>query len=303
MEKEEIQKLFVNKPFGKILLDEQMKNHTTFKIGGPADVMIIPSNEEELIEGIKFSRENDIDFLIMGNGSNLLIKDGGIRGAVIKINEGFNSITINGTKIYCEAGALLSTVSKAALKHSLKNFEFASGIPGTIGGAITMNAGAYGGEMKDVVTKVRVLDKMGNIREYNNEEMNFRYRNSRVWDEGLIVLGVELGLEEGDPSTIQEIMKDLTYKRTSKQPLELPSGGSTFKRPEGYFAGKLIEDAGLRGLRHGGASVSEKHCGFVVNIDNATCKDVLHLISVIQKVVRDKFNVELETEIKLLGED
>ncbi|WP_374041662.1 UDP-N-acetylmuramate dehydrogenase [uncultured Tissierella sp.] len=303
MKKEEMQKMFENKSFGKILLDEPMRNHTTFKIGGPADVMIIPSNEEELIEAIKFSRENNIDFLIMGNGSNLLVRDGGIRGVVIKINEGFNKITVDGTTIYCQAGALLSTTSKVALKHSLKSFEFASGIPGTIGGAITMNAGAYGGEMKDVVTTVRALDKNNEIREYTNEEMNFRYRNSRVWDEGLIILGVELGLETGEYSAIEEIMKDLTYKRTSKQPLELPSGGSTFKRPEGYFAGKLIEDAGLRGLRHGGAQVSEKHCGFVVNIDNATCKDVLQLISVIQKVVRDKFNVELEREIKLLGED
>ncbi|WP_353095391.1 UDP-N-acetylmuramate dehydrogenase [Tissierella praeacuta] len=303
MKKEEIKNLFENKSFGKILLDELMKNHTTFKIGGPVDIMIIPSNEEELIGAIKFSRENNIDFLIMGNGSNLLVRDGGIRDAVIKINEGFNNIEVKGNKIYCQAGALLSTISKVALKNSLKNFEFASGIPGTIGGAITMNAGAYGGEMKDVVTKVRVLNKNNEIIEYTNEEMNFRYRNSRVGDEGLIVLGVELDLEEGDHSSIEELMKELTYKRTSKQPLELPSGGSTFKRPEGYFAGKLIEDSGLRGLRHGGAQVSEKHCGFVVNIDNSTCKDVLHLISVVQKVVRDKFNVELETEIKLLGED
>jgi len=303
LKKEEIQKSFQNKSFGKILLDEMMKNHTTFRIGGPTDVMIIPSNEEELIEGIKFSRENNIDLLIMGNGSNLLVRDGGIRGVVIKVNEGFNQIKVNGNTIYCEAGALLSTVSKVALKQSLKNFEFASGIPGTIGGAITMNAGAYGGEMKDVVNKVRILDKNNEIKEYTNEEMNFRYRNSKVGDEGLIVLGVELGLEPGEYSAIDETMKELTYKRTSKQPLELPSGGSTFKRPEGFFAGKLIEDSGLRGLRHGGAQVSEKHCGFIVNADNATCKDVLHLISVVQKVVRDKFDVELEREIKLLGED
>lgn len=298
-----LQEIFENKSFGKILFNEPMRNHTTFKIGGPADVMIIPSNEKELIKAIIFCRENNIDFLIMGNGSNLLVRDGGIRGVVIKVNEGFNELTVDGTRIYCQAGALLSTTSKLALKHSLKNFEFASGIPGTIGGAITMNAGAYGGEMKDVVKLVRVLDKNNQIKEYTNEEMNFRYRNSRIWDEGLIVLGVELGLEAGEYSAIKEIMKDLTYKRTSKQPLELPSGGSTFKRPEGYFAGKLIEDGGLRGLRYGGAQVSEKHCGFVVNVDNATCKDILHLISVIQKVVRDKFNVELETEIKLLGED
>lgn len=295
--------MFNNKSFGKILIDEPMKNHTTFKIGGPADIMIIPSNEEKLIASIKFCRENNIDFLIMGNGSNLLVKDGGIRGVVIKVNEGFNDITVNGDTIYCQAGALLSTASKVALKHSLKNFEFASGIPGTIGGAITMNAGAYGGEMKDVVSKVKVLDKNNEVKEYKNEEMDFRYRNSRVWDEGLIVLGVELQLENGDYSTIDDIINDLTYKRTSKQPLELPSGGSTFKRPEGYFAGKLIEDAGLRGLRYGGAQVSEKHCGFVVNVDNATCKDVLHLVSVIQKVVKDKFDVELEMEIKPLGED
>ena len=299
----ELQEIFENKSFGKILFNEPMRNHTTFKIGGPADVMIIPSNEEELIKAITFCRENNIDFLIMGNGSNLLVRDGGIRGVVIKVNEGFNELTVDGTRIYCQAGALLSTTSKLALKYSLKNFEFASGIPGTIGGAITMNAGAYGGEMKDVVKLVRVLDKNNQIKEYTNEEMNFRYRNSRIWDEGLIVLGVELGLEAGEYSAIEGIMKDLTYRRTSKQPLELPSGGSTFKRPEGYFAGKLIEDAGLRGLRYGGAQVSEKHCGFVVNVDNATCKDILHLISVIQKVVRDKFNVELETEIKLLGED
>lgn len=303
MNKAEIQKMFVNKSFGKILYDEPMKNHTTFKIGGPADVMIIPNTIEGLIDAIRFCRENDIDYFIMGNGSNLLVRDGGIRGVVIKIYEGCNDIKVNGNTIYCEAGALLSQVSRVALKHSLKNFEFASGIPGTIGGAITMNAGAYGGEMKDVVKKVRALDRNNEIREFSNEEMNFRYRNSRVGDEGLIVLSVELELEPGNYSEIESTINDLTYRRKSKQPLELPSAGSTFKRPEGYFAGKLIEDAGLRGLRLGGAAVSDKHCGFVVNIDNATCKDVLNLISVIQKVVNDKFGVKLEPEIKIIGED
>lgn len=303
MNKAEIQSMFKDKSFGKILFDEPMKNHTTFKIGGPADVMIIPTSEDELISAVKFCRDNNIDFFIMGNGSNLLVKDGGIRGVVIKVHEGYNNIKVDGNIIYCEAGALLTAVSKTALRHSLKNLEFASGIPGTIGGAITMNAGAYGGEMKDVVKKVRILDKNNEIKEFSNEEMNFRYRNSRVGDEGLIVLSVELELELGEYSEIEEVIKDLTYKRTSKQPLDLPSGGSTFKRPEGYFAGKLIDDAGLRGLRHGGAAVSEKHCGFVVNVDNATCKDVLHLISVIRKVVKDKFGVKLEREIKLIGED
>lgn len=303
MNKLELQTMFKDKDFGKILFDEPMKNHTTFKIGGPADVMIIPSTEEELVKAVRFCRNNNIDFFVMGNGSNLLVRDGGIRGVAIKVYEGVNDIRVNGNLIYCEAGALLTAVSKVALKHSLKNLEFASGIPGTIGGAITMNAGAYGGEMKDVVKKVRVLDTNNEIKELSNEEMNFRYRNSRVGDEGLIVLSVELELEHGEYSEIEAIIKDLTFKRTSKQPLELPSAGSTFKRPEGFFAGKLIEDAGLRGLRHGGAAVSEKHCGFVVNIDNATCEDVTHLISVIQKVVNDKFGVKLETEIKIIGED
>lgn len=303
MENRTIKELFKDKILGKVLFDENMKEHTTFKIGGPADVMIVPSNEEELINTIKIIRANNIDFLIMGNGSNLLVRDGGIRGVVVKINEGFNDIRVEGNKIYCRAGALLSTVSKTALKSSLKNLEFASGIPGTIGGAVTMNAGAYGGEMKDIVTKVRVLDENNEIKEYSNEEMNFRYRHSRIGDEKLIVLGVELELEEGIYEEIEERMKELTYQRTSKQPLDLPSGGSTFKRPEGYFAGKLIEDSGLRGLSHGGAKVSEKHCGFVVNFNNASCRDVLHLISVIQKVVRDEFDVVLEPEIRILGED
>ena len=303
MNKEKLQEIFKKDKFKNILLNEPMKNHTSFKIGGPVDLMIIAENEEELIDAIKISRENKIDFLIMGNGSNLLIKDGGIRGIVIKVNEGFNKIKLDNNKLYCEAGALLSRVSKKALKHSLKGMEFASGIPGTIGGAITMNAGAYGGEMKDIITKVRVINSNNEIVEYTNEEMNFRYRNSRVGDEDLIVLGVEIELTPGDFDEIEETMKDLTNKRTSKQPLEFPSGGSTFKRPEGYFAGKLIEDSGLKGLRHGGAQVSEKHSGFVINVDNANCKDVLELISVIQKVVRDMFNVELEREIKLLGED
>lgn len=303
MNMEEIRNKIENMNLGKILYNEPMKNHTTFKIGGPADIVIIPTTEEELIKSVKFCRENQVEFMIMGNGSNLLVKDGGIRGIVIKIGEGFNAIKIENTTVFCEAGALLSEVSNAVLEHSLQNFEFASGIPGTIGGAITMNAGAYGGEMKDVVANVRVLDNDNNVRTYETKDMNFRYRNSRVGDEGLIVLSIELSLESGDYNTIDEKIKELTHKRKSKQPLEFPSGGSTFKRPEGYFAGKLIEDSGLCGLRHRGAMVSDKHCGFVINKDNANCSDVLHLISVIQKVVKDKYDVVLETEIKIIGED
>lgn len=303
MEKNKLNHLFIDEKIGVALYDEPMKNHTSFKIGGPADVMIIPSNVDELRNAVKICRDNDIDFYIMGNGTNLLVKDGGMRGAVIKVNEGLNNIRVEGNNIYCEAGALLTAVSRTAMAETLTGIEFANGIPGTIGGAVTMNAGAYGGEMKDVITKVKILNTNNNIIEYTNEEMNFRYRGSRVVDENLIVLSIELGLKPGIYDEIEATMKDLTYKRTSKQPLELPSAGSTFKRPVGHFAGKLIEDSGLRGLRLGGAQVSEKHCGFVVNVGNATCRDVEQLISVVQKTIRDNYDLEIETEIKLIGED
>ncbi|MGN9163696.1 UDP-N-acetylmuramate dehydrogenase [Tissierellaceae bacterium HCP3S3_D8] len=303
MDRERLIQIFKDRDIGEILLDEPMKRHTSFKIGGPADMMIIPKGENQIVEAIRLCRENDIYFYIMGNGTNLLVRDGGIRGVVIKINEGLSNITVNGDKIICQAGALLTGASRRAMKSSLTGMEFANGIPGTVGGAVTMNAGAYGGEMKDIISKVKVLDRDNNIREYSNEEMDFRYRGSKVVDDGLIVLEVEFQLEEGDYSAIKETMKDLTFKRKSKQPLELPSGGSTFKRPVGHYAGKLIEDSGLRGLIHGGAQVSEKHCGFVVNIDDASCKDVLGLISVIRKTVRDNYKVELEPEIKVIGED
>lgn len=303
MEKSRIYQLFKDKKFGKILFDEPMKNHTSFKIGGPADVLIIPEREEEIVNAIRFCRENQIKYFIMGNGSNLLVKNTGIRGAVIKVANGFDRIEVIGERVICQSGALLSKVAKYALKHSLTGFEFASGIPGTIGGAIAMNAGAYGGEMKDVVSKVKAIDRNNNIVEFTNADMNFRYRGSLVGDENLIVLGVELNLQKGDYSSIEAKMKDLTERRVSKQPLEYPSAGSTFKRPEGYFAGKLIEDAGLRGVRYGDAQVSEKHCGFVINVGEATFEHVITLIRMIQKVVYDKFNVKLEPEVKIIGDD
>ena len=289
--------------FKDIRFDEPLKLHTSFKVGGPADVMIIPSTEEELIQAVKICRENDIKYFIMGNGSNLLVRDTGIRGVVIKINEGFDNVQVVGTKIMAQAGALLTAVSKLALRNSLQGMEFASGIPGTIGGAITMNAGAYGGEMKDIVRSVRVMTTDNQVLQLSNREMNFEYRNSRVKDQDLIVLSVEFELELGELENIEEKMRELTFQRTSKQPLELPSGGSTFKRPEGYFAGKLIDDSGLRGLRHGDAQVSEKHCGFVVNRGETTYKEVMELVGVIQKTVMDKFGVELEMEIKRVGDD
>lgn len=294
---------FSSEEFRDIRFDEPLRLHTSFRIGGPADVMILPTTEEELIHAIGICRENELKYFVMGNGSNLLVKDTGIRGVVIKINEGFDTVKVEGAKITAQAGALLTAVSKVALRSSLEGMEFASGIPGTIGGAITMNAGAYGGEMKDIVSSVRVLTKDNQVLQLSNGEMNFAYRNSRVKDHDLIVLSVELELKAGEFDRIDEKIRDLTYQRTSKQPLELPSGGSTFKRPEGYFAGKLIDDSGLRGLRHGDAQVSQKHCGFVVNRGETTYKEVMELVGVIQKTVMDKFGVELEMEIKRVGDD
>nr|WP_300001917.1 UDP-N-acetylmuramate dehydrogenase [Tissierella sp.] len=295
--------MFENKKVGTVLIDEPMKEHTTFKIGGPVDLMILPSTEEEIIEAVKICREEDLKYMIIGNGSNLLIKDGGVRGVIIKLNSNFNLVEVKGDRVYAQAGALLNAISRNAYENELTGFEFATGIPGALGGAMTMNAGAYGGEMKDVVETVRTLDKNGDIKEFSNEEMHFRYRGSRVWDEGLIVLSVVFKLEQGKKEEIKAIIDDLTYKRTSKQPLEYPSGGSTFKRPEGYYAGKLIDDSGLRGLRYGGAQVSVKHCGFLINAEDASCSDILMLIDTVKKTVKDNYNVELEREIKLIGED
>jgi UDP-N-acetylmuramate dehydrogenase len=295
-------KLFEDVDFGIILFNEPMKNHTSFKIGGPADIMIIPKTEENIINSIKFLRENNIKYFIMGNGTNLLVKDTGIRGAVVKIADKYNKISIDGDRINCEAGALLSDIGKYTLENSLTGFEFASGIPGAVGGAIAMNAGAYGGEMKDIVLKVRALDENNNIIEISNEGMNFRYRGSKVVDDNLIVLSTEFQLQKGEKFSIKEKMEDLAHRRQSKQPLEYPSGGSTFKRPTGYFAGKLIEDAGLRGLRYGDAQISEKHCGFVINVGEANFREVYTLIKTVQKIVKDEFGVQLETEIKIIGD-
>ncbi len=288
---------------GTVLIDEPMSKHTSFKIGGPVDVFVIPGTIDELAHSIKLCKDEALDYFVMGNGSNLIVRDKGIRGIVIKVSESLNNIRVEGTKLIAEAGALLSVVSKTALRHSLTGLEFASGIPGSLGGAIAMNAGAYGGEMKDVVTKVICLDKNGDFVEYENVDMNFGYRQSRVQHENLIVVKVEMKLKEGNYEDIKAYMGELTEKRTSKQPLSLPSAGSMFRRPEGHFAGKLIEDAGLKGLRHGDAQVSEKHSGFIVNIGNATGNDVINLIKVVQKTVLDRFGVKLETEVKIMGEE
>jgi len=295
--------LFSKYSFFDIRYNEPLKNHTSFKIGGPADIFIIPNSIDELIYAIKIAREEKIPYFIMGNGTNLLVKDGGIRGVVIKINGNIDKLTVEGEKIKAQAGALLANTSKFALENNLTGMEFASGIPGTVGGAVMMNAGAYNGEIKDIVSKVTVLTKDNEIVTYTNEEMNFGYRKSRVIEEELVVLEVEFSLKKGKYEDIFNRMQDLNEKRTLKQPLELPSAGSTFKRPQGRFAGQLIDTAGLRGLRYKDAQVSQKHCGFIVNLGNATYKDISTLIKIVQKTVKDVHGVDLELEIKVVGED
>ena len=295
-------KIFSNKDVGEILFDEPMKNHTTFKIGGPCDVMIIPHSEENVLNALRTIKENDLQYMIIGNGSNLLVTDKGLRKVIIKIHDNYNDIKIDGNIVKVQAGALLSYTAKTAMKEDLTGMEFASGIPGDIGGAITMNAGAYGGEMKDILLSVKAINQDLNIVKYTVDEMNMRYRNSRVQDEGLIVLEVELKLEKGDPVKIKGIYDDLTFKRVSKQPLEFASAGSTFKRPEGHYAGKLIDDCGLRGYSYKDAQVSEKHCGFVINRGKADFEQVYHVIQHVQEAVKNKFGIELEPEVRIIGE-
>lgn len=286
-----------------VLLDEPMKNHTFIRTGGLADIMVIPESIEDIQLAIKICRENNAPYFIMGNGSNLIVRDKGMRCVVIKIADKLNNVTINGNTVVAQAGISLSTLSKKVMAESLKGFEFANGIPGTLGGAITMNAGAYGGEMKDVVKSVKVLDLEGKIQTLSLEDLKLGYRTSKIQTNGYIVLEVEMEFEKGNYEEIAEITRDLTERRTTKQPLHLPSAGSVFKRPPGHFAGKLIEDSGLKGKRVGGAQVSEIHCGFIVNVDNATTEDVLNLIKLVQKTVKDKFEIELHTEVRIIGEE
>ena len=286
-----------------IKLDEPMKKHISFRVGGPADILVKPRTEEQIKNIIDFAKKENIPYIVKGNGSNLLVRDGGIRGIVIEITDNFNSYEIEDKIIKVQSGALLSIIGRAALKQNLKGFEFAAGIPGTIGGALAMNAGAYGGEMKDIVKSVRLMDTDGNIFNFSNEDMQFGYRKSILSKSDYIVLGAEIELEKGDYEEIKEMMKDFSNRRTTKQPLNLPSAGSTFKRPEGYFAAKLIDDSGLRGLTLRNAQVSDKHCGFVVNLGDAKARDILDLMYVVKSTVKNKFGVTLEEEVKILGED
>lgn len=278
-----------------------MKNHTSFKTGGNADFFVTPETEEQLVCLVKTLRENGINYFVMGNGSNLLVSDLGFRGVVINIGKKMSDVSVEGEKITAMSGALLSRIANEALKASLTGFEFASGIPGSLGGAVVMNAGAYGGEMKDVVAKTKYLSKDGDIRTVVGDEHMFSYRKSLFGRED-VVISSEIILKKGDAKEIRSVMDELNSRRREKQPLEYPSAGSTFKRPEGYFAAKLIDDSGLRGFSLGGAKVSDKHCGFVINYDNATSRDIYNLMEHIKSVVLDKFNVKLEPEVRLLGE-
>lgn len=295
----------LNNVIGKdsILIDEPMSRHTTFRVGGPADFFVTPKAKEEVRDVIRICKEAGMPYYIIGNGSNLLVSDAGYRGVIVQIYKEMNEVKVEGDLVKAQAGALLSGIAAKALGAELSGFEFASGIPGTIGGACMMNAGAYGGEMKDVLESVTVLTGEGKIIELGRNELELGYRTSVIAKKGYIVLGAALKLERGDGEKIKTYMDELKEKRVTKQPLEYPSAGSTFKRPEGYFAGKLIEDAGLRGFQVGGAQVSEKHCGFVINRDNATAADIMELMRQVQIRVKENSGVDLEPEVKRLGDE
>lgn len=286
-----------------ILLDEPMSRHTTFRVGGPADFFVTPKAKEEVRDVVRICKEAGMPYYIIGNGSNLLVSDAGYRGVIVQIYKEMNEVKVEGDLVKAQAGALLSGIAAKALGAELSGFEFASGIPGTIGGACVMNAGAYGGEMKDVLESVTVLTGEGKIIELGRNELELGYRTSVIAKKGYIVLGAVLKLERGDGEKIKTYMDELKEKRVTKQPLEYPSAGSTFKRPEGYFAGKLIEDAGLRGFQVGGAQVSEKHCGFVINRDHATAADIMELMRQVQIRVKENSGVDLEPEVKRLGDE
>ncbi len=285
-----------------VTINKPLKNHTYTRLGGDADYFITPTTYEQVQKVVQFATNEKIPFMLLGNGSNLIIKDGGIRGIVMYLGK-LSEISVSGTKIVAQSGALIADVSKQALHSHLAGLEFACGIPGSVGGALFMNAGAYGGEIKDVLLQATVIDREGNIRIIKAEELDLSYRTSNIPDNGYIVLEAVFGLTDGKYEDIKMIIDDLTDKRESKQPLEYPTCGSVFKRPPGYFAGKLIQDSGLQGKEIGGAQVSLKHAGFIINKDRATANEYIALIEYVQKVVKEKFDVELEREVRIIGED
>ena len=286
----------------QIKLDEPMARHTTFRVGGAADVFFMPESAEQVARALDAARAAGVSAVVIGNGSNLLVRDGGIRALVIALGEGFSAIEVDGNVILAQAGAPLSRVAAAAQAAGLSGLEFASGIPGTLGGGCAMNAGAYGGQLSDVLIDAQVLMN-GEIGTLSREDMQMGYRTTRPLREGGVVLSARFALEKGDPEAILARMKELNARRRDKQPLNLPSAGSVFKRPEGHFAGALIEQSGLKGRRVGGAMVSEKHAGLTVKAGGARAADVLALIGQVQDEVQARFGVRLETEVRVLGED
>lgn len=281
--------------------NEPMKQHTTFRVGGPADVLVTPDTES-LPEVIALCKKYNLPYYVVGNGSNLLVGDKGIRGVVIAMTNRIGDIVCDGEVITAGAGCTLAQIAVIAAGNGLAGFEFAAGIPGTLGGAVVMNAGAYGGEMKDVITSAVVLDRDGNRKELSVEELDLRYRHSCIPENDYVVLRVTMKLHRGKVDEIRAKMAELREQRVTKQPLEYPSAGSTFKRPEGYFAGKLIMEAGLRGYQVGDAQVAEKHCGFVINRGNAKAADIIRLMQDVSEKVEEQFGVKLEPEVKMIGE-
>ncbi len=282
-------------------LKEEMKLHTTFRTGGFADAFFTPRNEAELVKGLQWIQELEIPYFVLGNGSNLLVSDLGIDGVVIYIGKNMSQISVENNVLTTQAGTMLSAVSGVALQNALTGLEFASGIPGTVGGAVSMNAGAYGGEIKDTLVSVRVLTKNLEVLELSADALDLSYRHSSLQKNEYILLSATFSLQNGNADEMKTYMNQLSEQRREKQPLQYPSAGSTFKRPEGYFAGKLVQDAGLKGKTIGGAQVSEKHAGFLINTGNATTTDILDLIAHCQKTVKEQFDVDLETEVKFIG--
>lgn len=286
-----------------IKFNEPMREHTSFKIGGPVDLMVLPQNTGEVIKAAVWCRRNNVPLFIFGLGSNLLVREKGIRGVAVKIGHGLDKVVINGHEITAEAGISLADLSLTAAENGLRGLEFAEGIPGSLGGAVVMNAGAYQGEMKNIVAEVTVIDAEGNLKSLSNRELNFGYRRTILQNSPLILISVLLQLEPGHREDIKNRMAGFRQQRQQKQPLELSSAGSVFRRPEGFYVGPMLEELGLKGFTIGGAQVSEKHAGFIVNIGNATADDVLKLIIHIQGLVKQKFDIDLQTEILVAGEE
>ncbi|WLV25115.1 UDP-N-acetylmuramate dehydrogenase [Aciduricibacillus chroicocephali] len=287
---------------GNVEKDLELKTHTYTHLGGKADYFVMPGSYEEVQQVIQFANKNNLPFTMLGNGSNLIIKDGGIRGIVMNLHN-FNKVMTDGTKLIAQSGARIIDASRKALEAELTGLEFACGIPGSVGGALFMNAGAYGGEIKDCLESTIVATKDGELLELQAADLDLDYRTSNIPDNGYIVLEATFALKQGDPAGIKAVMDDLTEKRETKQPLEYPSCGSVFKRPPGYFAGKLIQDSELQGKSIGGAEVSTKHAGFIVNKNDATAAEYIALIEFVQKTVKEKFGVQLEREVRIIGED